>query len=75
VSVLYPFSLSFYRRYGWELFSQELRVLLSPGTIAAAEGPGIEAETLPCPDQEAQDFYNAYAYAHYTLVQRGEREW
>jgi len=75
VSILYPFSLSFYRRYGWELFSQELRVILSPGTIATVEGPGIEAETLPFPDQEAQQFYNTYAHAYYTLVQRGEREW
>ncbi len=75
VSVLYPFSLSFYRKYGWELFSRERRVAFRPGDIVAESPPGIEVELQGSPDEDAREFYNLYARSHYTLAQRGDREW
>ena len=75
VSVLYPFSLSFYRKYGWELFSRERRVKVRPRDISAGALGGIEPTLQEFPDREAQEFYNAYARNRYTLAQRGQREW
>lgn len=75
VSVLYPFSLAFYRKYGWELFTQELRVRFPPGLLQVGEEPGIEARALPFPDDDSQAFYNEYARSHYNLAQRGEAQW
>ena len=77
VSVLDPFDESFYRNYGWAKFSRRQVVELSPGTfrIPDASNSGIAAKDLPFPDDESMAFYNNYAAKHYTLAQRGQREW
>lgn len=75
VSVLYPFSLDFYRKYGWEIFSRERRIRVRTRDLAVEPPGGIEAKLLPFPDETAQEFYNAYARGHYTLAQRGQLEW
>lgn len=77
VSVLDPFDESFYRNYGWEKFSRRQVVELSPGTFRIPDAPDSEiiATDLPFPDDNSIAFYNAYAAQHYTLAQRGQREW
>ncbi len=77
VSVLDPFDESFYRNYGWEKFSRRQIIELSPGIFCIPNNPDSEfaAIDLPFPDDESMAFYNAYAARHYTLAQRGQREW
>ena len=77
VSVLDPFDLEFYRKYGWELFSRVQVLELPPSTLRAADAGGdeIRVDDLPSPDEETGRFYNDYAASHYTLLQRGPREW
>jgi len=76
VSVLNPFDQSFYRKYGWELYEQYQRVELRPDALVIPEGPSVEEVVdLPFPDDASMAFYNEYARDHYTLIQRGAREW
>jgi predicted acetyltransferase len=76
VSVLGPFDESFYRKYGWELFSRYQRLELSPGQllVPAAECE-YEVEELASPDAASREFYNRMAASQYNLVQRGDAEW
>ncbi|OAA21216.1 GNAT family N-acetyltransferase [Kosmotoga sp. DU53] len=46
VSMLYPFNVSFYRKYGWELFFRKKLVFLYPDLLIAKENPSITAEYL-----------------------------
>ncbi len=77
VSVLDPFDEGFYRKYGWEKFSRLKVVEFSPKALSVPEyeASALTATDLPFPDEATQTFYNAYAARHYTLVQRGVREW
>ena len=77
VSVLDPFSESFYRTYGWEKLTRLKVIEVSPGAIQLADDPEthIQAVDLFYPDAESMAFYNAYARSHHTLVQRGHAEW
>ena len=77
VSVLDPFSESFYRNYGWEKFSRLQVVEFSPDLLSLPQDPNPEimAVDLPFPDDESMAFYNTYAARHHTLAQRQEREW
>ncbi len=76
VSVLDPFDETFYRRYGWEKFSQFRILDTSPGNLRIPEDEhaAISIADLPFPDQASMAFYNTYAATHYTLAQRGHRE-
>jgi predicted acetyltransferase len=77
VSVLYPFSQSFYRKYGWELFTQSRRYELALGGIQVPDdgSTSLDAVELSYPDEASKAFYNAYAAEHYTFAQRGDPEW
>jgi predicted acetyltransferase len=77
VSVLYPFSQSFYRKYGWELFTQSRRYELALGGIQIPDdgSTSLDAIELSYPDEASKAFYNAYAAEHYTFAQRGDPEW
>ena len=76
VSVLGPFDRSFYRKYGWELFSRYQRLELSPGQllVPAAECE-YEVEVLESADAASRDFYNRMASSQYNLAQRGDADW
>ncbi|MBU0595947.1 GNAT family N-acetyltransferase, partial [Candidatus Bipolaricaulota bacterium] len=76
VSVLDPFDQSFYRKYGWELFERLQRIETSPGSIEVPEdGLDHEVIDLPRADGAVISFYNDYACAHNTLVQRDDVGW
>lgn len=76
VSVLGPFDQSFYRKYGWEMFSRFQRLELAPGQLVVPPAEvEYEVEELASPDAASREFYNRMAAALYNLAQRGETEW
>ncbi|MGC9530514.1 MAG: GNAT family N-acetyltransferase [Candidatus Bipolaricaulaceae bacterium] len=76
ISVLYPFRVDFYRKYGWELFACRQVVQFARGALEIPSADlQVEARELAYPDPECQDFYNRYAETHYNFVLRGEAEW
>ncbi len=76
VSVLGPFDQSFYRKYGWEMFSRFQRLELAPGQLLVPPAEAeYDVEELESPDAASREFYNRMAAVHYNLAQRGDAEW
>ena len=79
ISVLSPFSQSFYRKYGWEMFSRYQEVEVAPGGLEIPEpretDPEYDLVDLPQADDSAMAFYNEHARTHHTLVERSTADW
>jgi predicted acetyltransferase len=76
VSTLGPFDQSFYRKYGWELFTRLQRLEIAPGQldVPAAECE-YDVEELEYPDAASREFYNRMAASQHNLAQRGDAQW
>ncbi|MFP4461510.1 MAG: enhanced intracellular survival protein Eis, partial [Thermotogota bacterium] len=76
VSVLYPFSQSFYRKYGWEKFDDMYTCHFSPSIIK-------KNNTLKNYDihhyyeltEAVSEFYNQFASTHYNYIQKQTNHW
>ncbi len=76
VSVLYPFQIEFYRKYGWESFTEWMRYEISPGILAAPGGENpITTIDLAFPDEASKTFYSNYARSHYNFALRDDIHW
>jgi len=76
VSLLYPFSRSFYRKLGWEEFDTMLRAKFSPGSIDLPDQKvEVTIEEMEDADNEIREFYNEYASSHYSMILRDEEMW
>ena len=76
VSALYPFHIGFYRRYGWESFTEWMRYEISPGTLDVLDShPAVITQELVFPDAASKAFYNDYARAHYNFALRDDIHW
>lgn len=75
VSVLYPFSRDFYRKYGWEVFDRWQYVKFSPGSLTEHESTGIDASDMAFPDFDSISFYKEYARTHFNCTLRSEVDW
>lgn len=76
VSVLYPFHIGFYRKYGWESFTEWMRYEISPGILAVPDGENpITTTDLAFPDEASKTFYNNYARTHYNFALRDDIHW
>ncbi|WP_332689421.1 GNAT family N-acetyltransferase [Halalkalibacter lacteus] len=76
ISMLYPFSVPFYRRYGWELFSNRIKATMSKSDLhfqAATEGKIRRMFNSP-PIQELNDLYETYAKNYSGMLVR-EQDW
>jgi predicted acetyltransferase len=76
ISVLYPFSVSFYRKYGWEQFDEMIEHHLNPSSI----NKKLPSETYEIvhekePNEEMMRYYNCYAARHYNMVQKEQIQW
>ena len=76
VSVLYPFHIDFYRKYGWESFTEWMRYEFSPGTLGVPDHDHqVVTQELSFADEASQAFYNDYARAHYNFALRDDIHW
>ncbi|MFO7881962.1 MAG: GNAT family N-acetyltransferase [Kosmotogaceae bacterium] len=75
VSVLYPFNIDFYRKYGWELFFTRKIITLSPGQLKKSSVEGVEAIYYRYPDEEIKEFYNKKAKTFYNFALRDDYIW
>jgi len=73
VSVLYPFSIDFYRKYGWERFDDMITYTVSP-LLFINSGKLNEYELYDAyeADHELLEFYNSFSEKNYNLVQKTE---
>ena len=76
VSLLYPFDVEFYRKYGWEVFDSLLRLKLSPGSIRKiADNEKIQIVSVDEADEQIRNFYNSYAKDHYSMILKDNCIW
>lgn len=76
VSVLYPFSQSFYRKYGWEKFDDMYTCHFSPSIINQSNTlKEYEIHHYYEPNDAVMAFYNKYAASHYNYVQKETKHW
>lgn len=76
VSVLYPFSQSFYRKYGWEKFDDMYTCHFSPSIIKKTNTLNdYEIHHYYEPNEAVTAFYNQYAASHYNYIQKQTKHW
>ncbi len=75
VSVLYPFNIDFYRKYGWELFFTRKIITLSPGLLKKSSVEDIEAVHYRYPDEEIKNYYNEKVKTFYNFALRNDFLW
>ena len=75
VSTLYPFSINFYRKYGWELFETARFVKISASSIMDYDIKDYEFEILKSADEESIRFYNELVNYKYNLTLRDDWVW
>ena len=76
VSVLYPFSQSFYRKYGWEKFDDMYTCHFSPSIINKTNTlKDYEIHHYYEPNEAVTAFYNQYAASHYNYIQKQTKHW
>ncbi|TYB93715.1 MAG: GNAT family N-acetyltransferase [Kosmotoga sp.] len=75
VSVLYPFNIDFYRKYGWEIFFTRKIITLSPGQLKKSSIEGIKAAYLDYADEETRNYYNERVKTYYNFALRDDYIW
>jgi len=75
ISYLYPYSIPYYRRKGWEIISDRLSFTLSDAQLPAViEVPGF-VERRPVEHADVFDTYDRFARATHGALIRGAAEW
>lgn len=76
LSALHPFSMRFYRKYGWEIFDESAEYVFNPEIINCKTVEKVyKIEYSPAPDRDVMNYYNRYAAHHYNLIQRNPVHW
>lgn len=76
VSVLYPFSVSFYRKYGWEQFDETVEHHLSPSVINKdLPSEAYQLHHSKDADEEVIAYYKRFASQRYNFIQKEKIHW
>jgi predicted acetyltransferase len=76
LSALYPFNFNFYRKYGYEIFTDSTSYDISSSTLYFEKNnEDIIIEEMDFPDEETKIYYNEFASKNYNLVQRDDINW
>ena len=75
VSYLYPYSIPYYRRKGWEIMSDHITFTLKDTEIPeTVEVPG-HVERLPVGDEDVKGTYDRFARCTHGALIRNDFEW
>lgn len=75
ISYLYPYSVPYYRRKGWELMSDHLTFTIKDTQLPKqVDVPGY-VERLAIDDKDVIDTYDKFAHASHGALIRGKLEW
>lgn len=75
LSYLYPYSVPYYRRKGWEIISEHLSFTLKDSQMPRYEGvPGM-VERLPVGHDDVLSTYDRFARANHGAMIRKKLEW
>lgn len=75
ISYLYPYSIPYYRRKGWEIMSDHLTFTLKDSQIPKNMVVKGFAERLPVNDPDVISVYDKFARSNHGALIRGNQEW
>lgn len=75
ISYLYPYSIPYYRRKGWEIMSDHLTYVLKDSQIPKNELVSGFVERLAVTDKDVIDIYDKFAHSNHGSLIRKEQEW
>lgn len=75
ISYLYPYSIPYYRKKGWEIISDKMSFSIADHQLPMlSEVPGM-MRRVDVEHQDLYDVYNNYATCHHGAMIRGQLEW
>jgi len=75
ISYLYPYSIPYYRRKGWEIMSDHLTFVLKDSQLPKSIPVGGFVERLPVNHPDVAEVYDEYARTNHGALIRGNQEW
>ena len=75
ISYLYPYSIPYYRRKGWEIMSDHLTFTIKDSQIPKNISVKGFAERLPVTDPDVISVYDKFARSNHGSLIRGNQEW
>lgn len=75
ISYLYPYSIPFYRRKGWELMSDHLTFTVKDFQLPKPTDVAGYVERLDVRDEDVTEVYNKYALESHGAMIRSDLEW
>lgn len=75
ISVLYPYSIPFYRRKGWEIISDKMSFTIKDTQLPKTITSKGRVERVSTDSNDLKELYNKFSYARHGALIRGDLEW
>ncbi|MBS4207748.1 GNAT family N-acetyltransferase [Bacillus sp. FJAT-50079] len=79
LSMLHPFSISFYRKFGYEIFSENIRVQMKQADLIPINSDKIGGKIIRLRKEQfheaLHDIYDAFAQSHSGMLVRSKEWW
>ena len=75
ISVLYPYSIPFYRRKGWEIISDKMSFTIKDTQLPKTMTSKGRVERVSTDSDDLKELYNKFSYARHGALIRGDLEW
>ena len=75
ISVLYPYSIPFYRRKGWEIISDKMSFTIKDTQLPKTMTSKGRVERVSTDSDDQKELYNKFSYARHGALIRGDLEW
>lgn len=75
ISFLYPYSIPFYRKQGWEIVSDQMTFTIKDTQLPKKKPVSGMIERVDIDDEDIKNVYKYFAMQHHGALIRGEFEW
>ncbi|MEI0530853.1 GNAT family N-acetyltransferase [Brachyspira pilosicoli] len=75
ISVLYPYSIPFYRRKGWEIISDKMSFTIKDTQLPKTMTSKGRVERVSIDSDDLKELYNKFSYTRHGALIRGDLEW
>lgn len=75
ISFLYPYSIPFYRKQGWEIVSDKMTFTIKDTQLPKVRPAGGMIERVPVEDEDIRNVYKYFSLQRHGALIRGELEW
>lgn len=75
ISYLYPYSVPFYRKKGWEIFSERISFNITDSQLPNYEKQPGFVERLDIDEDDVVDVYNRFSATHHGALIRNKLSW